>query len=219
LKGIFKRESVHLMIILVSLLFLWLFWSKIPVEIPIHFDESGSPDQFGDRAVYLYAPFFLIFLFFLFTLFISLMLPNAKRDRKLVLIFEQLRTITLALLLINQLLNYKELVTHQISIPDLIFPITGLLYVFVGTTLVRLPYVQSLETLLPWKLKESHHQIAVQGLIASLVSSVGVLFIAAEALPSRYKIFVFFILNVVLILFVFNTACKYCKLEKAVSKD
>ncbi len=54
-----KRTAIRYQVIILSLIFIpfilgWIFWGRLPEEVPIHWDGNGNPDGYGHKAINLF---------------------------------------------------------------------------------------------------------------------------------------------------------------------
>lgn len=56
------RELFLIILTVLPIIYLLIYWSKLPGQLPIHFDINGEPNGNGSRLVFIFLPLGLYFL-------------------------------------------------------------------------------------------------------------------------------------------------------------
>ena len=51
-----RRELFLIVLTIIPIIYLLINWSRLPDQVPIHFDSGGEPNGFGSKLIYIFMP-------------------------------------------------------------------------------------------------------------------------------------------------------------------
>ena len=148
-KIIFLTSLITFVPMLVGL----LFWSRLPEELPIHFNSAGEVDNYGSKAfVVFFLPLFL-FAVHLISSFVTLHDPKKQNISDKMFLLVQLIAPSVAI--IACFATYSTALGSNISMNMLGNLFLGLIFIIVGNYLPKSRQNYSIGIKLPWTLTDT----------------------------------------------------------------
>ena len=159
-----------------------ILWSRLPEQVPIHFDFAGNPDNYGSRA---FAVFFIP-LFILAMQWLCLLLTRTDPKRRNV--SPKVMTLVLWICpLISVLVGvimYASALGAQLDLGRIMPVLFGLLFVAIGNYLPKCRQNYTVGIKLPWSLNDGDnwnrtHRFAgyvwtIGGIVIALTGLAGI---------------------------------------------
>ncbi len=172
-----------------------ILWSKLPAEMPIHFNAEGVADGFGGKGIAVFGiPLFMLAIHWICTLVTSLD-PKSKnitpKNMNLVL------WITPAISIFVSGIIYSFALGHELNITTL-FPIFfGILFIVIGNYMPKCKQNYSIGVKVPWALESEEnwnftHRIAGKTWVVG-----GLLIIALSFLNS---VWIFMAITIIMVI-------------------
>jgi uncharacterized membrane protein len=195
---------IMFIVALLPLVYLALVWDQLPPQVPVHFDAQMKPDRISDKSELWIMSGMLaggsILVYFLLQ---KIYLFDPKRRNKAGI--ETFNKLGAGLVIFFAALNVVIIISAQktgVNLGNLLFPLLGLLFVFIGNYMPALKPNYFAGIRLPWTLSDDEnwrktHQLGGKiwfwgGLLFAIVS----LFLSGEII---LPVFITIILIMVLI--------------------
>ena len=151
----YLKESPFWLLIILPYIYLATIWSKLPDQVPTHFNIEGVPNDWSDKTSLLFIPGALGIGIYLLMLFIPVLDPKKKIQQ----MGNKYYTLRLILTLFISLLStYLLFATNAGSLknPNLLFAFLGAFFLVMGNYFqaVRPNYFIGIRT--PWTLESEN---------------------------------------------------------------
>jgi len=163
-------DGAALVIWLLPLIYVWNIYPTLPQTVPVHFGINGTADRYGSKAEFLIGPsvlFGVSALVYLLMKFLPAIDPK-KQVKYGEATFQKLGLgLVIFLAALNIGITYAT-VHREFEIGKFIFPICGLLFVFMGNIMnsIRPNYFAGFKT--PWALENADNWRATHRLAGKL---------------------------------------------------
>lgn len=166
-----KSEIPLLLAIAAAFVLSAVVWNRVPDEIPIHFDVTGTPDSYGSRAVgLLMLPGIGVLLYLLFFLLPAID-PGRSNYSSFAGAYTLIRFATIGMMLAVHVVIVAIALGVELSVNLIVPPLVGVLFLVIGNVLgkVRPNWFVGVKT--PWTLSSKRswdrtHRLAGRGMIA-----------------------------------------------------
>lgn len=193
------RHTIITLFSLTPLVYTWLMWNKIPVNVAVHFDAASNPNGFAEKSSLWIYMFFLwavtIGIYYLLE-FIDRIDPK-RRGKPVPPIFSKLAVTTVIFLTaLSLLIIMSSVYPAQMLTTRLLNPLIGLLLAVLGNYMHNLKpnYIAGIK--LPWTLasdynwKKTHHLAGWLWFVSGITLTVLSLLLPAEATAIVLNIFI-----------------------------
>jgi uncharacterized membrane protein len=148
-------DFAALVIFLLPVVYLLTVYSGLPVRVPMHYDINGKVNRYGSKSEFLMVQAIMLFaalMVYLLLRFISSIDPKKKVKYS----EETFQKIALGIVIFISALNIVIIfstVNQGVRVDKLIFPLIGLLFVFLGNVMnnIKPNYFVGIRT--PWTLE------------------------------------------------------------------
>lgn len=178
------KNLIMVAVALLPLLYMFIIWDTIPVQVPLHFDGQMKPNRFGSKTEFFLSELLLagisIFTYFLLQ-YIYLIDPK-RRGVELSKTFDKLSSAVVIFLTGISLMTIIASTRNAEILRYAMWPMIGLLFAFLGNYMhnIKPNYFAGIRT--PWALNDDNnwrktHQLAgimffVGGLVITTISLV-----------------------------------------------
>jgi len=147
-----KTEIIPVLIIIISVIASFYFYAVFPAQVPIHWNISGQPDNYGSPALAAFLlPVILIVVYLLF-LFLPNLDPKKERYVQFLPAYHVFKNIFVVFLALIYLIASLNALGYNIRV-DLFIPLlVGLLFVIIGYYLPRFKTNWFIGIRTPWTL-------------------------------------------------------------------
>jgi len=191
-----KKELPYITIALLPFLYLAYIWNQLPTKIPMHWNIHGEIDRWGNKQELI----FLIFMLTGFIYVILLVVPKIDPKQRLQNMGKKLNQFRLILTCFMSVLAIYILfsIKMQSKSPDLIFPILGLLFSFLGNYFktIKPNYFIGIRT--PWTLENEEVWKKTHKLGGTLWFVGGLLMTLTFFLEGKAQFYTFMIITAVI---------------------
>jgi uncharacterized membrane protein len=163
-------DGAALVIWLLPAVYLWYIYPTLPQTVPVHFGINGAVDRYGSKTEFLTGPFILIGVSAMVYLLMKF-LPSIDPKKQVKYGEATFQKMGLGLVIFLAVLDVSIIYTtlHRgFEIGKLIFPICGLLFVFIGNIMnsIKPNYFAGIKT--PWTLENEDNWRATHRLAGKL---------------------------------------------------
>jgi len=181
-------DGAALVIWILPALYLYSIYADLPQTVPVHYGLKGTVDRYGSKSEFLVTSFVLIgisALVYLLLKFLPVIDPKKKVKFGEATFQKMAFGLVLFLAALNIAITYAT-VHRRFDISKLIFPIVGLLLVFIGNIMnsIKPNYFAGFKT--PWALENEDNWRATHRLASRLWVAGGLIItIATFILPTK----------------------------------
>ncbi|CAN5527167.1 SdpI family protein [soil metagenome] len=147
-----KRDGLIWALLLIPFVIIFIFWSRFPEEIPVHFNFEGKPDNYSDKVTGLFLlPVISIIVYISFLIF-----PGIDPVKKNYLLFQstylKVRLLIHAFLTLIFILIAMYSLGYPVNMSVILYYCVPVLFLLLGNymTTVRQNYFFGIRT--PWTL-------------------------------------------------------------------
>lgn len=202
-------DFAALVIYLLPVVYLLTVYSALPARVPMHYGIDGKVDRYGSRSEFLMVQAIILFvalMIYMLLRFISSIDPKKKVKYS----EETFQKIALGIVIFISAVNIVIIfstVNQGVRVDKLIFPLIGLLFVFLGNVMnnIKPNYFVGIRT--PWTLESEDTWKATHRMAGTVWFAGGILLtILTLVLPSNVATVVFMvgILSIALIPVVYS---------------
>lgn len=186
MKFTFKTEIIPLLLVLISVILGFYFYSVFPEQVPMHWNLYGQVDSWGSRfAGAIIGPAMVAGMYLLF-LVIPLIDPKKEKYEQFAKTFRLFRLLLMLVMLgvfiIASLSGLGYNLRVEIWIPLLI----GLLFIFMGNYLGKIKPNWFIGIRTPWTLSNDEVWIKTHRLGGKLFMLLGLWLLCAPVLPGKF---------------------------------
>jgi uncharacterized membrane protein len=184
-----KKEIPYLLIATLPFIYLASIFSELDTKVPTHWNSAGEIDSYSDKS-------FLFVILFLITglnYLIFLVLPKLDPKQKIQQMGAKLDKLRLILTVFMSALGIYIvfLAQNNSNNPELIIPLVGLLFVFIGNYLQTLKPNYFIGIRTPWTLENDEVWKTTHKLGGKLWFAGGLVMALTFLLPNTIKMVVF----------------------------
>ena len=163
-------DGAAMVVWLLPAVYLYFIYGSLPQSVPVHFGINGTVDRYGSKSEFLIGPFILIGVSALVYLLLKF-LPSIDPKKQVKYGTSTFQKLALGLVVFLAALNIAivfSTVHHGFQIDKLIFPIIGLLFVFMGNIMnsIKPNYFAGIKT--PWTLESEDNWRATHRLAGKI---------------------------------------------------
>lgn len=190
---IFKRENIKLWILFAATLIIGLVsYSKLPEQIPIHFDAAGNVDNYGGRIYIFLEP--AVILFMIITAEVAKNIDPKKSaynkfNKQYYLIFF---LVSILMLLVQLYTLAYSLNIKTLNISILMPFVVGLLFTFIGNSMPKFKqnFYAGIRT--SWTLSDEEVWFKTHRFGGKVWFIGGIIMMISSILSSSLKMWIFF---------------------------
>jgi len=152
IKPTFKTEVIPLLILAITLVASFYFYSVFPERVPVHWGITGQVDGWGSRATGAFViPGMLVGMYILF-LVLPYLDPKRERYEQFAKTYLTFRTLIISFLAVIYFIASLSALGYNISVGFWMPILVGLLFVFIGNFLakVKMNWFMGIRT--PWTM-------------------------------------------------------------------
>ena len=189
-------DFAALVIYLLPVVYLLTVYSALPARVPMHYGIDGKVDRYGSRSEFLMVQAIILFvalMIYMLLRFISSIDPKKKVKYS----EETFQKIALGVVIFISAVNIVIIfstVNQGVRVDKLIFPLIGLLFVFLGNVMnnIKPNYFVGIRT--PWTLESEDTWKATHRMAGKVWFAGGILLtIITLVLPSNVATVVFMV--------------------------
>jgi uncharacterized membrane protein len=199
-----KQVATAILVLVIAglpLIYLGSIWNSLPSQVPVHFDNQFKPDRMGDKSeLWMISGILAVVSLAVYLLFQNIHLIDPKRRAKHSSTFSKMSfVIVVFIAAINFLIIQSA--KGSIQVLNFIFPLLGLLFVFLGNYFNSIKPNYFAGYRLPWTLSSDENWRRTHQLAAKLWFWGGILFVVISLfLPSELIFAIFIGMVVVLVI-------------------
>lgn len=200
-KNLKLLNAVMILIALVPIFYVLITWNQIPESVPIHFNENLQPDRMGTKNDLLITTLILAGVSILM-LFLFENIHRIDPKRRGVPVSFTFVKLAAGLVVFLAALNFIIIISaikNTSLINDLLFPLLGLLFAFIGNYMHNIKPNFFAGFRLPWTLSDDENWRKTHQLAGKIWFWCGLGFaITSLFLPSRTAFIVFICLVIIM---------------------
>jgi uncharacterized membrane protein len=207
-------DGVALVVWLLPAVYLFSIYRDLPKVVPVHYGLNGAIDRYGDKSEFLITTIILIGISALVYLLLKF-LPNIDPKKKVKYGEATFQKMALGQVIFLAALNVVIIyatIHRGFEVGKFIFPITGLLFVFIGNIMnsIKPNYFAGFKT--PWALENEDNWRATHRLASRVWVAGGLIItVATFVLPDKPAGIVFFSVVAVLVIIPYGYSYRYFK--------
>lgn len=210
-----KQITTAILVLVIAslpLIYLGYIWNSLPSQVPIHFDSNFKPDKIGDKSnLWLIAGMMAAISVIVYLLFQNIHLIDPKRRAKHSSTFSKMSFI---IVIFVAAVNFLILQSAKGNIQtfNLLFPLLGLLFAFLGNYFNNIKPNYFAGYRLPWTLSSDDNWRRTHQLAAKLWFWGGLLFVIVSLLlPSGLLLPIFIAIMMILVIIPVIFSYRYYK--------
>jgi len=202
IKPSLKTEILPILLILLAVIASFYFYSNFPQKVPIHWNISGEPDNWGSKTVAAFLfPGIMIGMYLLF-LALPLLDPKRERYAQFRKVYHVFKDILILFMVAIYFISSLSSVGYNISIELWIPFLVGLLFIVLGNYMGKIKPNWFMGIRTPWTLSSEEVWNKTHRLGGKIFILGGILMASMGFLPIVWRMPLFFI---IIALMVFGT--------------
>lgn len=173
-----------------SIVVTFILYTKLPSEIPIHFNVTGEVDNWGSKSFALFTASLPILLGF-FTLFIPRIDPKRASFSKHVKAYNIFIFFIIVFMLSVHWTTLLFALGYNISVDKVIMVCVGILFIIIGNYMPQIRHNYTFGVKTPWALHDENNWRATQRFGGYMFILVGVISFLHLFIPSEISAYLF----------------------------
>ncbi|MBU1036550.1 SdpI family protein [Patescibacteria group bacterium] len=193
MKFTFKTETLPILIVLISIVLGFYFYSVFPDQVPVHWNVAGEIDRWGSKFEGAWLmPLIAIGMYILF-LILPIIDPRKEKYNQFAKIYLLFRMLILLMMLGIYLIASLNSLGHNIRVEVWIPIVIGLSFIIIGNYMGKIKSNWFLGIRTPWTLSSETVWNKTHRLGGKLFMLMGILLIITPLLPYHNIFFVLII--------------------------